>query len=131
MLGASIDKQLLRHLVAEGALRQHAANGLTESELALRGHQLAVGDLLQTACVAGMIAIDLLVQLLAGEDQLVGVDDDDVVAAVAVGGEGGLVLATKHGSNLRSQAAENHALSVDHIPVALDILGISDIRTHE
>ena len=130
VLGASVNKELLGHLVAEGALGQHSANRLAERELALVGHQLAIGDLLESACVAGVIVVDLLIQLLAGKDELVGVDDDDVVAAVAVGGEGGLMLSAKHGRHLRSQTAENHTLSVDHVPLTLDVLGIRHISTH-
>ncbi len=46
----------------------------------------------QAAHPAGVGAIVLLLHLVAGEDGLAGVDDDDVVAAVGVGGIGGLAL---------------------------------------
>ena len=58
-------------------------------------------------------------QLLAGQDSLIAVDDDDVVTAVNVGGESGLVLAAQDDSSLGSNAAEGFSSGVDHIPLAL------------
>ena len=62
-----------------------------------------------------MSAMELLLQLLAGQDSLIAVDDDDVVTAVNVGGESGLVLAAQDDSSLGSNAAEGLAGGVDHI----------------
>ena len=45
--------------------------------------------------IAGVVVIDLLVALAAGEHHLVGIDDDDVVAVVDMRGEGRLVLAAQ------------------------------------
>ena len=49
MLRTGINLQLLEHFVPEGALGQHAADGLLERELALVGQQVAVLGFLQSA----------------------------------------------------------------------------------
>ena len=103
---------------------------LAEGKVALLGHQGAILDLLQAARIAGMIAINLVVQLLAGQHELIGIDHDDIIATVTVRGEGGLMLAAQHRGDLGSQAAHNHALSVDDVPLALDVLGICHITIH-
>ena len=64
-------------------------------DLGLLLHQQAVLGLLQAAHPAGVGAVVLLLHLVAGEDGLAGVDDDDVVTAVGMGGVGGLALATQ------------------------------------
>jgi hypothetical protein len=53
------------------------------------------GRCAQAARVARVVVGELLGQLVGGEHDLVGVDDDDVVAAVDVGGEVGAVLAAQ------------------------------------
>ena len=86
MLGPAEDAQALELPVGDGVLLQHAADGETHRKLGLVGHQVLVLGLLQSAGVTGVGAVVLLLQLLAGEDGVLGVDDDDVVAAVDVGG---------------------------------------------
>ena len=59
-----------------------------------------------------------------------GIDDDHMVAGVAVGGVGRLVLAAQNRGDLAGQAAERHAVGVNNIPLALDGLGICHKRFH-
>ena len=75
--------------------------------------------------------MELLLQLLAGQDSLIAVDDDDIVTAVNIGGESGLVLAAQDDSSLGSNAAEGFAGGVDHIPLAVShFSGLSESRAH-
>jgi hypothetical protein len=64
---------------------------------------------------------DLAIALVRREHDLVGVHDDDVVARVEVGGEGGLVLAAQHPGHLGGEAAEDQAVGVDDEPGTLDL----------
>ena len=64
-------------LATQSAVRQHTLNSQFHGEVALLGHQGAILDFLQVADVAGVVLIQLLVQLVAGENGLIGVDDDD------------------------------------------------------
>ena len=60
----------------------------------------------------------LLLQLFAGEDGLVGVDDDDVVAAVNMRGVVGLELAAKQISGEGSRLAHGLAGGIKNVPLA-------------
>ena len=63
----------------------------------------------------------LLVELLAGEGNLVRVDDDDVVAHVHVRGERRLVLPTEEGSGLGCQATEDDVGGVNDVPLLVRV----------
>src|SRR5687767_4499937 len=101
MGGAGIDLEVLHLATAERATGNHALNGLLEHALGKAAFErLAHRALLDAARIAG-VPVELLVcELLAGEDDLLGIDDDDVVAVVDMGGKGGFVLAAEaHGDN--------------------------------
>jgi hypothetical protein len=61
---------------------------------------------------------------------LVSIDHDDEIAGVNVGGENWLVLATEEACGLNSDLAEDLALGVDHIPLALDFMRLGGKRIH-
>ena len=61
-----------------------------------------------------------LVELAAGQANLGGVDDDDVVARIDVGRICGLMLSPEDGCYLRREAAEYLVFRVDDVPVALN-----------
>ena len=82
VFGAGVHPQLLGHLTAQGALGQHAHDGVTNREFGLLSNQLAVLGFLQAACISGMMIIDLLVQLFAGKNDLVGVNDDHEIMMI-------------------------------------------------
>ena len=82
VLGAGEDAQALELPLGDGVLLQHAAYCKAHSQFRLLLHQSLVLGLLQSAGITGVSAVVLLLQLLAGEDGILGVDDDDVVAAV-------------------------------------------------
>jgi hypothetical protein len=74
--------------------------------------------------------VHLVLQLVAGDRHLFGVDHDQVVAGVDVRGVDGLVLATQAAGELGSQAAQGLALGIDHVPVTLDglVLGAESLH---
>src|SRR5947209_19632179 len=96
MVRALVDPQVAELLPSEWPARQHALHRLLDDplgELALEDH---LGrTLLDAAGIAGVVVVDLLLALAAGEDYLLGVDDDDVVAIVDMRREARLVLAAK------------------------------------
>src|SRR4051812_1105554 len=65
-----VDLELGEHRPAEGALGQHAADGLLDRPIGTRGEQLGVGDAAQSAGVAGVPAGELLLPLGAGQGDL-------------------------------------------------------------
>ena len=56
---------------------------------------------------------------MCSSDLLAGIDDDNVVAAIDVRREAGLVLATKNHGNLCGQTTYYHVGSVDNDPLFL------------
>ena len=86
----------------------------------LRLHFLE-GRFVDAAGVARVAVVRLLARLFSGENELVGVHDDDEVARVDVGRVFGLVLATKAQSDFRGEAAEHLFTGIDHEPVALNL----------
>jgi hypothetical protein len=132
MLAALVDAQVAELLAAERAARKHALHGLLDDALGEAALEDELGrTLLDAARIAGVVVIDLLVALAAGEHHLLGVDDDDVVAIVHVRGEGGLVLAAKTQRDDRGEAADDEPLGVDQHPFLLDVGGFRRISLAE
>ena len=77
--------------------------------------------------------IDLLVELAAGENDLVRIDHDHVVAVVDVRGKARLMLAAQPHGDDRSQAPDNEPLGVDEKPLLLDLgaLGRMGFAEHD
>ena len=79
---------------------------------------LAVGD------------VELLLILLAGQNCLVAVDDNDVIAAIDIGGVVDLLLAAQQNSGLSSDVAQALAGSVEQVPLTLDFSGLYESSSH-
>lgn len=73
------------------------------------------------------VPVELLVQLGAGQDGLITVDDDDVVAAIDVRGENDFVFAAQQNSCLGGNAAQRLASGIQDIPLALDLAGFANV----
>ena len=95
MLGASIDLELLYHLTAERVVREHTLHSLLNNIGRIVIQHIAQCVSTETTRVTGMAVQLDLVALISGNSDLFSVDDDDKVAAVDVGGIGGLVLPTE------------------------------------
>ncbi len=73
---------------------------------------------------------ELRLTLVAGQRDLVGVDDDDEVARIHMGCEDRLVLPPQELGSLGSEPAEDDIRCVDDVPGTLDIAGLRGERTH-
>jgi hypothetical protein len=69
--------------------------------------------------IASVTSVDFVSLLLTSEDNLLGVDDDNVVATVLVRSESGLVLSADDLGDLRSQTTYYLIGSVDDHPFLL------------
>src|SRR5262249_3766449 len=110
--------QLLVHLAAERALGEHALHREFDGALGMLLEQLAEGNGLDAADGAGVVPIDLVVELVARDFDLLRVQHDDVIARVDVRRVTGLVLALEAHGDLRAETAEDLVGRVDDIPVA-------------
>ena len=70
-----------------------------------------------------MPVIDLVGALVAGEHDLVGIDDDDIVAAIHMRREARLVLASEPRGDQGRKPAHDEAFGIDEDPGLLDVLG--------
>ena len=77
-----------------------------------------------------MMAVHLLVELVAGHRDLAGVDDDDMVAGVAMRRIYRLMFSAKDSGYLGSETAEHHSVSIHNIPLTFDGLAFCHIGFH-
>ena len=127
---AGVHLELLQHLAAETVLRQHAADGTTNAFGGLGAQQIAVGLRPDATGVTRVVVDEHLVALVRREDDLVGVDHDDVIAGVDVGRERGLVLAAQQSGHLGRDATEHQPVSIDDIPASFDLAGFGGVGAH-
>ena len=131
MLGAGIDAQVGHLAAAQRTARHHALDRLLDDPLGeLARHDRAGGAFLDAADIAGVVVVDFLLQLVAGQQHLGGVDDDDVVAAIHMGRVGGLVLAAQAHGDDRGQPADHQPFGVDQDPLLLDLGGLGRVGFH-
>ena len=121
MLLTGINVKTLQRVLGDDVPGHHAADGHTHSHLGLFLHEDAVLGLFQTAHPTGVGTIVLLLHLVAGENGLACIDDDDIVAAVGVGGIGGLTLAAQQVSHDDGGLAQGLAGGINDIPLADDV----------
>src|SRR5690606_35934823 len=88
-------------------------------ELGLELDGALEADALEVARPAAVSVILMLAGLVPGHLDLVGVDHDDEVTGVHVGGEARLVLAAQDHSDLARQPADGHICRIDNPPSAL------------
>src|SRR3954452_7268717 len=93
---SGIDAQIAHDLAAKWAARDHALHRLHDDALRVLAIEDRAGAaLLDAAGIAG-VPVELAVgPLVAGEVDLLRIDDDDVVAAIHMRGEARLVLAAQ------------------------------------
>ena len=95
---------------ADNVLGKHTLDGQLHCELGALSHQLVVLDFLQVADPSGVMVVGFLIELTAGQDRLVHVDDDDEIAAVNIGREVNLMLAAQKSGGGHSGAAQRLAV---------------------
>src|SRR4029078_2474217 len=96
MIRTGIDFELFAHLAAELVLRQHSAYVRLQNPLRVPLHHLLGGHFLESPRPAGVMTINLVLQLVPSEDHLLGVDDNHVIAHIDIWRIGRLVLAHQY-----------------------------------
>ena len=128
--GAGVHLELQELLATERALGEHATDRLAQGLFGLAGVQMGVGLGLDAARVAAVAVHHGAVGLAGRHDDLVGVDDDHVIAGVDVGRVGRLVLAAQDAGDLGAEPAEDETVRVDDVPCTLDFTGFGGVRRH-
>ena len=130
MLVAFVHFELGHQHPAQPVLGNHAPHGVGDELLGLLGANLLDGPVSLAAFPAGIAHELLLGLLLAGEEDLLGVDDDDEVAGIQVRRIDGFVLPAQDIGDLRRQAAQDGAIGVNHVPLALVQIDFRQMRFH-
>ena len=118
---AGVDLELGQLLAGEPVARQHPLDGLADHFLGAAVEHLGQRPRLDPARVAAVAPVGLLRELVAGDADLLGVDDDDEVAGVDVRRVLRLALAAQGVGDLGRQTAQGLALGVDDVPVSLAV----------
>ncbi len=122
-----VDVHVLDESASDAVLGKHALHHFDEQGVdaglevlveALLHEHLRCG-LALAAGIAGVAQVDAVGHLLAGEANLVGVDDDHVVAAFHVGRVGRLVFATQQFCHFGAQTTKNLVGCIDYHPLVL------------
>ncbi len=124
VLGSSKYPELSVHLTSEGVLGQHALDRQLNNPLRMGLLQLFEVGGLQVADVAGVVLIQLVLALVAGDLDLVRVDHDNVITGIHMRGVGGLVLAAQSTSDLGCDITQGLVFCVDQEPLPLDFGGL-------
>ena len=130
MLRPRVDLELAKLLAGEPVAGEHPLDRLADDLLGPLLEQIAEGAGADPARVAAVAPVELLLALVPGHGDLLGVDDDHEVADVDVRGVGRLVLAAQHVRDLGGQATEGLALGIDDVPDPLAVLGIRLVGLH-
>src|SRR5690242_8461034 len=130
MLRAGVDLELRQLGAPELVAREHALDGLAKDFGRLPLELVAQRALPQTARVAGMTVVHLLVELLPRDRNLLGVDDDDEVARVDMRSERRLALAAQTVGDHGRETAKGLPLGVDDEPVALNLARFGAVGLH-
>lgn len=133
MSRTSIDFKFLAHLATHLGLRQHAPNRRFQYSLRMALKLFFGADFFESARIARVMVIDFLLPFIAGEDDLLGIDDDDVIADIEVRSIRRFVFAHQNARGFCSKAAYGFAVGVDDKPLAalLKVLAARYISLHD
>ena len=130
MIFAAEYMQLAIHATAEWTLGQHALDRELNRALRVLFQQFAQRDAFQVAHIAGVLVVELVGELGAGNAYVAGIDDDDMVAQVLMGRIGGLMLALQAMRNLGGQTAQGLARGIDEEPVPARLFRLGKYGIH-
>src|SRR5512143_865069 len=130
MLGPRVHLELAELLSREPVAGEHPLDRLADHFLGALLEQVAQGAEANAAGIAAVPPVALVLALLAGHSDLLGVDDDHEVPDVDVRRVGRLALPAENVRDLGRQAAERPALGVDQVPVPLAVLGSRLVGLH-
>lgn len=132
MVGTIVHVHVLDQHTAHAVLGKHTLHDLDEEgvhaglDVLVEGflHEYLGSSHTLAAGIAGERKVFTVGHLLAGENHLVGIDNDYIVATLHVGRIAGLVLAAKNLGNLGAKMAKNLIGGIDHHPFAFHALSV-------
>ena len=107
--------------------RKHAFYGEANDAVRVLFHHVAHHECLEITHVTTVPVVHLLREFTSGDPQLVGVDDNHMVAADDMGGVRWPVLAQQRDGDLSSEPTQADPGSVDDAPVVGQLTGFGEI----
>src|SRR5262245_29937770 len=131
MRRARIDLELRDLAARKPVAREHSlhrlADDLGRAPLELLGERPRA----KAARIARVAVVALLLELVAGDRDLLGVDDDDEVTGVDVRRVLRLALSPQGVRDARGKATQGLAVGIDDVPALLDLLRLGGVSLHE
>lgn len=116
MLFPCVYEKLLVQFTTQSIFRQHALNGETEEILGTLLKKFAGCDSGDTTDIPAVTIVCLVFELVAGELDLISVDDNDPISGVNMRGVHGIVLTTNTCRDNGSESAKHLILGIDDAP---------------
>src|SRR5919204_3150540 len=130
MLRTCVDLQLRDLLTREPVLREHAFDGGAEDLFGPAVELFPQRSAAQSTRIARVTVVALLVELVPGHADLLGVHDDDEIAGVDVRGVRRLSLPAQNVGDAGREPAERLPVGVHDVPVAGDLTRFGGIGLH-
>jgi len=122
--------QFFQHGSTQGIAREHTFDGMSDHPLRHLGEQLLQADGLEIPDVTRVTMVHLVSELVAGYPHLFGIDNDDVVTRIHMGGIPRLVFAAQAPRELRGESAQGLALRIDQVPLAANLRRLDALSPH-
>ena len=119
VLGTCVNMQIANELFTKTGLGEHSSHGPPHQFSGPLCEDLLGSRETLATRIAGIANVNTIVHLISLEGYLLGVDDDDVVTAIHVRGEAGLILAAKDKCNPGSKTAKRKIRGIDDDPLFL------------
>ena len=120
VFGTGKNAKLGQHRARKAVFRQHALDRVHDDKLRIADALLGKFAKGFAADVTGEKHVPILLLFFTGDDDFLGVDDDNVIARINMRGVGGLVAATDEVGGFNRETAKHLALGIDEIPFGLD-----------
>jgi hypothetical protein len=115
---------------ADAVPRHHAFHGVFDEPGRLLFADISCGLDCAPAHVPRIKVIRFPAVFTAGHPHFVGIDNDDEITSIDVGGVHRLAAATQYIGDLDSEASENFVFGVDDVPLLVDIIGLREVCFH-
>lgn len=122
MFAALVNFELGENVTAEAVVREHAFDGVLDDELGTARTALFEGLGVVAADETRKAHVALGFFFFAGHANLVGIDHNDEITGVGMGGENGFLLTTHQIGRLDSNTAQDLIFGINDPPLALNLV---------
>ena len=121
MFAARIDLQFAEHVTAQGIFGQHAFDGEFEEIFGFGGEKFFGVDFFDAADITGMVIVFLFLEFSSCQDELVGIDDNDVFTRVDVRRINRTMFAAKDARDDGCGTTNMLAFQINPVPVLFNL----------